>query len=202
MKSRFGPLARWIYRRGCRRARQTWVPACADENKKACGCGPPGRLFNSPEGWTSRHTQARRGLHGPLHEEDAQHCAAGSACGEECGRISIGAHGLVSNGGRKKQNPVACGLPGFVELRRPSLRMEWLREAVLRHTPRAANPPLRSGSSMRLGRVERSGVASWELKANTVMDWNQRSRCVCAAAGCDASPMRFSARRQLCTAGV
>ena len=68
------------------------------------------------------------------------------------------------------------------------------RSAVRSHTTRAANPPLRSGSSMRLERVVRSGTASWDREANTAMGWKQRTRCVCAAAGLARCPLSDRSR--------
>ena len=61
-----------------------------------------------------------KALHEALREGDARR-RAGSACGES--RCSFKAHVKVSKGGgQKTKDPVACGLPGPLELRRPSLR--------------------------------------------------------------------------------
>lgn len=60
------------------------------------------------------------------------------------------------------------------------------REAVLRHTPRAANPPLHSGWSMRRERVAKSGAASWGPKANIVMGGKQRRTLRARSSWCGA----------------
>ena len=154
MKSRVGPLARRTCRRGCRRARQTWCARLRGRKQKSLrGVGHPTGFFScsEPEGWTSRHTQARRGLVEPLHGCDGarRHAACFGECCSACGdvegqRISCGAHGGIHRGRMQNKKPGGCGLPGFVvvELRRPSLRMESSRAVVCLQTcPRAAKPP-------------------------------------------------------------
>jgi hypothetical protein len=116
---------------------------------------------------------------------DAQHHAAGSrACGAK-GRISIGAHAWFSSRGNRK-NKTRWLVAYRVSLNSGGRASGWngSREAVLRHTThttRAANPPRRCGSSMRLARVARSGSASWGRKANTPIERRQRWRCAFAA---------------------
>jgi hypothetical protein len=62
----------------------------------------------------------------------------------------------LQQGRQKAKDPVACGLPGLVDLRRPSLRTWGSRKAVQRHR-HATHPPLLRGSSTCLAR---SGTAS------------------------------------------
>jgi hypothetical protein len=84
-----------------------------------------------PAGWSTRQAflawrmdlQAHvdlEALHEPLHEGEAKH-RAGSTCGGKA--FSVKSHVHLQLGNQKTKNPVACGLPGLVELRRPSLRM-------------------------------------------------------------------------------
>ena len=86
--------------------------------KKACGVIHPAG-FDAWR-WILQAQQVLEALREPFHEGGAQRRAR---CARGKGQGLSEVHGEVSRESRRKtKDPVACGLPGLCELRRPSLR--------------------------------------------------------------------------------
>jgi hypothetical protein len=151
-RSAFAGQAKWSA--GCRRARQTRGARDAGQKKKPAGWTTRQAFW--PEGWTSRRTNVLAPGGSTRTTPRMRHAAPRRRRVQRNADLVRGSCPNLQQGRQKAKDPVACGLPGLVDLRRPSLRTWGSRKAVQRHR-HATHPPLLRGSSTCLAR---SGTAS------------------------------------------
>lgn len=138
------------------RAPDLRCPPCGKKNLRG---GPPGRLCCLKDG--------PPGASGPRGSTRTTPRSRGTALRwQRVRRKAVLVRGSCQGlqlGKQKAKDPVACGLPGLLELRRPEPPdVQGSRKAIRRNSG-ATNPPQLCGSSIRLAG---SGIASLSSRAS------------------------------------